>query len=311
MMNSLKSIVVLYGGFGEEREVSLKSGSAVADSLKLNYPVEAICLENRKIPESIKADSHIVFPMIHGAFGEDGDLQSILEEKGIEYVGSDATSSALCMDKMLAKDRVETLGIKTAESLSFDADTIPLADDIIKVLGESLVLKPKDSGSSYGLNMIENRSSMGLALSKINSGNWLVERRLKGRELTIGLLGGNALEVVEIKYAKECYDYDTKYLHGSTEYFCPAGLPNEITDRIKSEAEMIFKICGCRDFARIDFILEDDIPYFLEVNSIPGMTSQSLLPKSAAAKGIDFDALIKTMLSYGIERFKDDRNTNS
>lgn len=302
-MKSLKAVVVLYGGFGEEREISLKSGEKVIDSLKLHHSVEAICLENRIIPDWIKSDAHIVFPMIHGAFGEDGELQNSLFERGIEFVGSDAVSSALCMDKRLAKERVEALGIKTAESLCFNADAIPLADDIIKELGKSLVLKPRDSGSSYGLSTIENRSSMGVALSKINSGNWLVERRLKGRELTIGLLGGRALEVVEIKFSKACYDYDTKYFSKSTEYLCPAELPSEITDRIKSESEAIFKSCGCRDFARIDFILEGNTPYFLEVNTIPGMTPKSLLPKSAAAQGIGFNALIETMLSYGIKRF--------
>ncbi|MFL2825727.1 MAG: D-alanine--D-alanine ligase [Coraliomargaritaceae bacterium] len=302
-MKSLKSIVVLYGGFGEEREVSLKSGEKVIDSLKLKHSVEAVCLDDRNIPDWIEPESHIVFPMIHGAFGEDGELQNSLSERGIEFVGSNAVSSALCMDKILAKERVEALGIKTAESLFFDANTIPLADDIIEKLGSSLVLKPRDSGSSCGLSLIENRSSMGVALSKINSGNWMVERRLKGRELTIGLLDGQALEIVEIKYSKECYDYDTKYLSGSTEYLCPAELPDEITDRIQSEAEAIFKSCDCRDFARIDFILEGDTPYFLEVNTLPGMTPQSLLPKSAAAKGIDFNSLIETMISYGIKRF--------
>ena len=302
-MKYLKAIVVLYGGFGEEREVSLKSGDKVINSLKLKYSVEAICLEDRNIPDWIDSDSHIVFPMIHGTFGEDGALQNSISERGIEFVGSDATASALCMDKMLAKKCAEALGVRTAESLCFDANSIPIADDIIKELGSSLVLKPRDSGSSYGLSLIENRSSMGVALSKINSGNWLVERRLKGRELTIGLLGGKALEVVEIKHSKECYDYDTKYLSESTQYLCPAELPREITDRIKSEAEAIFESCGCRDFARIDFILEGNTPYFLEVNTIPGMTPQSLLPKSAAAEGIDFDTLIETMLSYGIKRF--------
>jgi D-alanine-D-alanine ligase len=302
-MKSLKAIVVLYGGFGEEREVSLKSGEKVIESLKLKHSVEAVCLEDRNIPDWIESDSHIVFPMIHGAFGEDGELQNSLSVRGIEFVGSNAASSALCMDKILAKERVEALGINTAESLSFDGNTIPLADDIIQELGSSLVLKPRDSGSSCGLSLIENRSSMGVALSKINSGNWMVERRLKGRELTIGLLGGKALEIVEIKYSKECYDYDTKYLSGSTEYLCPADLPNEITDRIQSEAEAIFESCGCRDFARIDFILEGNTPYFLEVNTLPGMTPQSLLPKSAAAKGIDFNTLIETMISYGIKRF--------
>jgi D-alanine-D-alanine ligase len=275
----------------------------VIESLKLKHSVEAVCLEDRNIPDWIESDSHIVFPMIHGAFGEDGELQNSLSVRGIEFVGSNAASSALCMDKILAKERVEALGINTAESLSFDGNTIPLADDIIQELGSSLVLKPRDSGSSCGLSLIENRSSMGVALSKINSGNWMVERRLKGRELTIGLLGGKALEIVEIKYSKECYDYDTKYLSGSTEYLCPADLPNEITDRIQSEAEAIFESCGCRDFARIDFILEGNTPYFLEVNTLPGMTPQSLLPKSAAAKGIDFNTLIETMISYGIKRF--------
>jgi D-alanine-D-alanine ligase len=283
--------------------VSLKSGEKVIESLKLKHSVEAVCLEDRNIPDWIESDSHIIFPMIHGAFGEDGELQNSLSVRGIEFVGSNAASSALCMDKILAKERVEALGINTAESLSFDGNTIPLADDIIQELGSSLVLKPRDSGSSCGLSLIENRSSMGVALSKINSGNWMVERRLKGRELTIGLLGGKALEIVEIKYSKECYDYDTKYLSGSTEYLCPADLPNEITDRIQSEAEAIFESCGCRDFARIDFILEGDTPYFLEVNTLPGMTPQSLLPKSAAAKGIDFNTLIETMISYGIKRF--------
>ena len=302
-MKSLKSIIVLYGGFGDEREVSIKSGEQVINALKLNHSVEAICLEDRIIPDWIQPDSHIVFPMIHGAFGEDGELQNILFEKGIEFLGSDADSSALCMDKSIAKERVEALGVKTAESLSFDGNTIPLADDVIKKLGSSLVLKPRDSGSSYGLSIIENRSSMGVALSKINSGNWLVERRLKGRELTIGLLGGKALEVVEIKYSEECYDYDTKYLSDSTNYLCPAELPKEITKRIKSEAEDIYTSCGCRDFARIDFILVGETPYFLEVNTIPGMTPQSLLPKSALAKGIDFNTLIETMLSFGIKRY--------
>jgi len=302
-MKSLKAIVVLYGGFSDEREVSIKSGEQVISALKLNHSVEAIRIEDRIIPDWIQPDCHIVFPMIHGAFGEDGELQNILFEKGIEFLGSDADSSALCMDKSIAKERVEALGVKTAESLSFDGNTIPLADDVIKKLGSSLVLKPRDSGSSYGLSIIENRSSMGVALSKINTGNWLVERRLRGRELTIGLLGGKALEVVEIKYSKECYDYDTKYLSDSTDYLCPAELPKEITKRIKSEAEAIYTSCGCRDFARIDFILEGETPYFLEVNTIPGMTPQSLLPKSALAKSIDFNTLIEKILSFGIKRF--------
>lgn len=302
-MKSLKAIIVLYGGFGDEREVSMKSGQQVINSLKLNHTVEAICLKDRLLPDWIQPDSHIVFPMIHGTFGEDGELQNILLKKGIEFLGSDAASSALCMDKSNAKERVKALGIRTAESLTFNGSTIPIADNVIKKLGSSLVLKPRDSGSSYGLSLIENRSSMGAALSKINSGNWLVERRLKGRELTIGLLGGKALEVVEIKYSKEFYDYNTKYLSNSTEYVCPAELPIEITKRIKAEAEAIYKSCGCRDFARIDFILEGGTSFFLEVNTIPGMTSESLFPKSALAKGIDFNTLIEMMLSFGLYRF--------
>ena len=138
-MKSLKAIIVLYGGFSDEREVSIKSGEQVINALKLNHSVEAICLEDRIIPDWIQPDSHIVFPMIHGAFGEDGELQNILFEKGIEFLGSDADSSTLCIDKSIAKERVEALGVKTAESLSFDGNTIPLADDVIKKLGLSLI----------------------------------------------------------------------------------------------------------------------------------------------------------------------------
>ena len=302
-MKLLKAIIVLYGGIGEEREVSIQSGEQIIDSLNLSHKVEAICLDEPSLPGFIDPDSHIVFPMIHGAFGENGELQKILAEKGIEFLGCDAVSSALCMDKAIAKERVKSIGIKTSESFSFDYNSIPLADDIINSLGGSLVLKPRDSGSSYGVKINENRSSLGAALSSINSGNWLVERRLRGKELTIGILGGKALEVVEIKYSKDCYDYDSKYFSNSTKYQCPAELPDEIMKRIKCEAEAIFNCLGCRDFARIDFILEGDIPYFLEVNTIPGMTPKSLFPKSAAATGIDFNSLILIMLSYGLDRF--------
>ena len=166
-MKSLKAIVVLYGGFSDEREVSIKSGEQVINALKLNHSVEAIRIEDRIIPDWIQPDCHIVFPMIHGAFGEDGELQNILFEKGIEFLGSDADSSALCMDKSIAKERVEALGVMTAESLSFDGNTIPLADDVIKKLGSSLVLKPRDSGSSYGLSIMRTVRPWALPYRKL------------------------------------------------------------------------------------------------------------------------------------------------
>tara|TARA_B100001778_G_scaffold226915_1_gene188433 strand:- start:269 stop:1171 length:903 start_codon:yes stop_codon:yes gene_type:complete len=300
-MKALESIVILYGGIGAERTVSIQSGESITSSLETQYPVKAECLKANSLPSWIDKDKHIVFPVIHGLFGEDGQLQSLLEKKGIAFAGSGSESSALCINKSEAKKCVAEIKIDTAAHKIIEPDSIPLADEIINELGDSLVLKPNDSGSSLGITYIKGRSSLGLALSKIDSGSWIIEQELKGRDLTIGVLNGRALEVVEIICPR--YDYDAKYNSKDTLYISPAEIPEKITLLLKAQAEAIFKECKCQDFARIDFILEGDKAYFLEINTIPGMTKTSLFPKSAAPQGISFNELTKSMVYSALKNF--------
>lgn len=303
-MSKQPSIVVLYGGVGSEREVSLRSGEAIAHALTAHFEVERLELKAEALPRSIRAEHSIVFPALHGSFGEDGQLQALLEAAGIHYCGSDAAASRLCMDKAASKEIARGLKIATPEALTFDGADAPLADAVIAQLGASLVIKPADQGSSVGLHFAEHRSALGVALSTIRSGNWLIEQRIKGRELTVGVLKGAAMGVVEIVSQSGVYDYQAKYTAGSTEYRFPAELEPGVEAKIKDHAEQLFDTCGCRDFARIDFLLDRGCPYFLEINTLPGLTATSLLPKSASCVGFDFEQLAAELVTPGIARFQ-------
>lgn len=290
-------VVVLCGGTSEEREVSLASGAALTEALAPRYPVERICLESEGLPNGLDPAGDVVFPALHGRFGEDGRLQSLLDAAGISYCGSGAVASSLCMDKAASKALARKLGVPTPKSMTFDGAAPPLADDVIEALGHSLVVKPADQGSSVGLHFSEHRSALGGALSQIHSGSWLIEQRIRGRELTVGLLEGRAMGIVEILSPEGIYDYAAKYTPGSTEYRYPAELPEAQAKRIAGQAERLFAEFGCRDFARIDFLLEREQPYFLEVNTLPGLTETSLLPKSASCAGYHFVALADALVA--------------
>jgi D-alanine-D-alanine ligase len=293
----------LYGGVGSEREVSLVSGQAIGQALAANFKVEMLRLDAEALPDSIDGTRSIVFPALHGAFGEDGRLQTLLESAKIQYCGSDAAASRLCMGKDLTKTIARDLDIRVPEAMVFDGANAPLADSVIAQLGSSLVIKPTDQGSSVGLYFTEHRSALGVTLSQINKGNWLIEQRIRGRELTVGVLNGKAMGIVEIVSASGVYDYQAKYTPGSTEYRFPAELESEVEAQIKANAEALFAACGCRDFARIDFLLDGADAYFLEINTLPGLTATSLLPKSASCVGFDFEALARELVTPAIERF--------
>jgi D-alanine-D-alanine ligase len=298
------TIVVLFGGVGSEREVSLRSGEAIAQALRVNFPVEPLLLESEALPAALRADSQIVFPALHGSFGEDGGLQSLLEAAQIHFCGSDAAASRLCMDKSATKAIAREAGIPVPAAICFDGAAAPLADAVIEQLGASLVIKPADQGSSVGLHFTEHRSALGVTLSGIRSGKWLIEQRIRGRELTVGVLKGAAMGVVEIVSRSGVYDYQAKYTPGSTEYLFPAHIEPKVEAHIKAYAEQLFDACGCRDFARIDFLLEDQRPYFLEINTLPGLTATSLLPKSASCVGFDFEQLAALLVEPAIQRFQ-------
>lgn len=296
-------IVVFYGGVGEEREVSLQSGPAIAEALARQYVVEAVELDAAELPQGLDLKEAVVFPALHGSFGEDGTLQAALEAAGVSYCGSDAAASRLCMAKDRTKVLARDLGIAVPEAIHFTAGANPLADAVIEELGSSLVVKPANMGSSVGLHFAENRSALGVALSQVHRGEWLIERRIRGRELTVGLIDGKAMGVVEVVSQSGVYDYAAKYTSQTTEYRFPAALDAELVSEIKAAAEAIFGGCACRDFARIDFLLEGSRPYFLEVNTLPGLTATSLLPKSASCEGLDFESLAAALVRGGCERY--------
>lgn len=307
------TIAVLCGGLSDEAEVSRVSGNAIHAALAQSFKTEFYDLGRNALPETLDPHKHVIFPAMHGAFGEDGTLQTLLDEAGFAYAGSGAAGSRLCMDKVAAKARVAEVNVPSAPDIAFTAQDKLSPDALIEKLGESIVIKPRDKGSSVGLYLIDTREALETVLSNLPEGNWMAEPRMNGRELTVGVLGGQAMGIVEIIPDSGVYDFEHKYTKGRTQYQCPAALSPELTKEIQLAAERAFTVCGCRDFARVDFILcADGRPMFLEVNTIPGLTETSLLPKSATHIGLDFQALAQRMTAPAIQRFsKTTLNTNT
>lgn len=304
---TLPRIALVRGGISAEREVSLVSGQAVAAALSDLFPgrVDDLVLDRAGLPPGLDPSTHVVFSVLHGTFGEDGQFQRLLEEAGCAYAGCDVESSRLCMHKQETKDRVAAAGVRVAPGLCLEAGSAPSAREIVDRLGPRVVLKPEAEGSSVGLAMTDDPALLAEALAGLPPGRWLAERRLHGRELTVGLLDGAALGIVEIVPRGGVYDYRHKYTPGNTEYRFPAELPPGVEAEVAAFAEHAFAACGCRDFARIDFILEpDQRAWFLEINTLPGMTPTSLLPKSASCRGLDFPALVRRMVTPALGRYQ-------
>ncbi|MFA5256547.1 MAG: D-alanine--D-alanine ligase [Opitutales bacterium] len=302
----MQRTVVISGGCSSERDVSIRSGKAVAAALRSGgFEVVEIDLLREELPEGLNPDNDVVFPVLHGGFGENGAIQILMEERGIAFVGCDSFSSRLCMDKALTKQRVARAGVPLAKGLVLSAGHGDVrAADLIAELGEELVLKPSTEGSSVGLAFVTGVGELAAWLARPRRGVWIVEQRVRGHELTCGILQGRAMGVVEIAPVSGVYDYASKYTPGSTQYLFPAPIPQESADLVRRYSESAFAACGCRDFARADFILPDGgTPVFLEMNTIPGMTATSLLPKSASCVGLSFEDLVRRMAAPAIERF--------
>jgi D-alanine-D-alanine ligase len=298
-------IAVLSGGTSAEREVSLGSGRACALALTRSFPTRLVEVNAPEIPAGIDAATHVVFSTLHGTFGEDGGMQQLLDAAGIQYAGCDAASSVLTMDKSRTKETVSAHGVRVAPGITFSADAKPAVDDVIQELGEQLIVKPNNEGSSVGLAVVNGPAELAAKLETIDSGSWLVERRIVGRELSIGILRGKAMGVVEVRPKSGVYDYSSKYTKGLTEYFAPAPLEPALAAAAQHAAETAFAACGCRDYARIDFMLSSAPElYLLEINTLPGMKETSLLPMSARCAGLDFTGLVRELVGPACERFQ-------
>lgn len=293
-MRELKRIVILCGGESGERAISLKSAEPVVETLEKSYWVHCIHLDVNILPEELDPEQDLVFPLIHGDFGEDGRLQELLEAENFSYVGSDSRASALCIDKWRSKQLARKHGIPVLPAVFMQAGDSLDEASIHKQLGNSTwVLKPTNKGSSIGVHMCKDFKELQSIWSEIHEGDWMIERYVKGRELTVGVLQGEPLGAVEIRPKQGFYDFTNKYTPGACEYFSPAPISPALLMRLQGFANDFYQHAGCRDFGRVDFIVENDEKvWFLEMNTIPGMTEYSLLPKSAACMGIDFETLL-------------------
>ena len=308
MKTSQPSITILAGGIGPEREVSLDSGRCLADALEFEYRVELVDLKIPSLPPDLSPNETVVISVIHGTFGEDGQLQELLDRGGFTYAGSSANASRLCMDKNASKQMVSESGVRVSEDVCFKDPCSINLQEIFQSLGKNLILKPTDQGSSVALYVISERDELEKALREIKVGNWMLEKRIFGREVTVGILNGVSMGIVEVIPEGGVYDYKRKYSKGSTEYRFPAVLDLEIEEEIKRLALLAYNACECRDFARIDFMIcEDGNPYFLEINTLPGLTTTSLLPKSASCAGYDFQSLCRKLVEPALVRFEENK----
>ena len=299
-------IAVFAGGISSERDVSLGSGRSSAVALARSFPTQLFELNSDALPAGLDPSRHVIFSTLHGTFGEDGSMQRLLDAAGIVYAGCDAASSALTMDKTLTKRAAAERGVRIGAGVSFEAASVPSAESLVAELGAEVVLKPNDQGSSVGLTINRSREELAGALARLTPGSWLAERRLVGRELSVGVLRGAAMGVVEIRPKSGVYDFASKYTVGATEYFAPAPLDAAMTLAAQRAAEAAFAACGCRDYARVDFILVGDAElYLLEINTLPGMKETSLLPMSARCVGLDFTALVRELVLPALGRFSE------
>ena len=299
-MSGKLNITVMLGGPSAEREVSLRSGAAVAKALRsLGHEVSEVDPRDGKFILPPKTD--VVFLALHGTYGEDGTVQAELEKMGVPYTGCDAVASRIAFDKILTKEKCLAAGVPTAKFVTVKSPQTPLP----KNLSLPLVAKPSRQGSSVGLQFIERADEWPAAIAeslKFDS-EVLVEEKIIGRETTVGILDGQVLPVVEVRPKTGSYDYQTKYTAGATDYFCPAEFDAATTKKIQDAALGAFHAVGGRDYARVDvMVCADGSPVVLEVNTLPGMTETSLLPKAAAVAGMNFAELCGRMVALARRR---------
>ena len=299
-MNLRLHITLMLGGTSAERTVSLSSGKAVGAALaSLGHTVHE--LDPQRSGWTLPAETDLVFLALHGTYGEDGTVQRQLDKLGVPYTGCDPEASRLAFDKVLTKERCFQAGVPTASYLVLDSPSTPWP----KGWQLPLVIKPVCQGSSVGLQFVRETEDWSRALTESlrHDSRVLVEELIVGRETTVGILEDQALPIVEVRPRSGSYDFTNKYTKGRTEYFCPAEFEAATTRRIQEAGLGAFRAIGGRDYARVDVMVRPDgSPVVLEVNTLPGMTETSLLPKGAAAAGMSYAALCQRMVELALRR---------
>ncbi|MBI9070539.1 MAG: D-alanine--D-alanine ligase [Melioribacteraceae bacterium] len=333
MNNKNINVALFAGGTSPEREVSKMTSSCIYNSLiKLGFNVKVLdpayglnqpkehqtFFENKDLFEicnkncldlvnsNLLNDIDLVFLGLHGTNGEDGTMQSLLEFRGIKYTGSKVLASALAMDKSMSKSIFRDHNVLTADWLTVSKDYYErsIREKITSEIGFPCIIKPNDGGSTIGLTVCksENQIDEALKLAFKYCSKVIVEKFIKGRELTVGIIGERVFPVLEIKPKHSLYDYECKYSDGMSEYEVPAKILEHVSEKLIKTAFKAYKSLCCEGYGRVDFILdENDNAYCLEVNTLPGLTTHSLLPKVAAADNMNFNEVIKSIINEALK----------
>ncbi len=300
-------VAVLMGGWSNERPVSLMSGNGVADALeKVGYKVSRVDMDRNVAQVLTALRPDVVFNALHGVPGEDGSVQGMLDLMGIKYTHSGMVTSVIAIDKELTKQRLVPAGIPMPKGTMVDSESLFSADP----LPRPYVLKPVNEGSSVGVAIVTEASNYGNPISRDAKGPWqefatlLAEPFIKGRELTVAVLGNKALCVTELKPNSGFYDFDAKYTDGLTEHICPAEIPEDIAQYMLDVALDAHRLLGCKGASRTDFRWDDELGkngvFVLETNTQPGMTPLSLVPEQARHVGISYEQLVDMIVKEAL-----------
>lgn len=306
-MSNQIHIAVLMGGWSNERPVSLMSGNGVADALeKLGYQVSRVDMDRNVAQVLMALRPDIVFNALHGVPGEDGSVQGMLDLMGIPYTHSGMVTSVIAIDKELTKQCLVPAGIPMPKGTMVDSESLYFADP----LPRPYVLKPVNEGSSVGVAIVTEDSNYGNPIARDAKGPWqefdrlLAEPFIKGRELTVAVLGNKALCVTELKPKSGFYDFDAKYTDGLTEHVCPAEIPKDIAHYMLDTALRAHQLLGCKGASRTDFRWDDEVGmegvFVLETNTQPGMTPLSLVPEQARHIGISYEQLVDIIVKEAL-----------
>jgi D-alanine-D-alanine ligase len=295
-----KKVAVLHGGQSSEREVSLKTGAACAEALRSKGYEVALVDVDREVAERLRqVGAQVAFVALHGRYGEDGCVQGLLEAMGLPYTGSGVLASAVGMDKVMSKLLFKGLGLDVADYRVFPPARAASIHGADLPFAFPVVVKPACEGSSVGVTLVKEAAALPAACREAArwKGDLIVERYVKGKEVQVAVLDGKALGVIEVVPANEFYDYAAKYTAGTTQYFYPARISDGEALRLMDAAERAHRGLGCAGVTRTDFILvPEGTAWILEVNTLPGMTASSLVPKIAAGNGLSFADLCERLL---------------